>query len=104
MLEIFILFFTSIIATALSSMSGGGASVINVPILLWMGASFPLAIATQKVSSILWFLPASFNYLKDRKINWIFLIIFSAIGLLGVYFGVLVTIPLPTASPRTSIR
>jgi uncharacterized membrane protein YfcA len=83
---------TSFVATALSAMSGGGASVINIPVMLSLGIPFPLATSAQKVSSMFWVLPASYNYLKDRKINWPFLLWFSGIGLVGVYLGVLVVL------------
>lgn len=69
-------------------MSGGGASVITIPVMMWMGISFPLALSAQKFSSIFWMLPASRNYLKDRKIDWKFILLFSLLGLLGVYIGV----------------
>ncbi|KKQ60591.1 MAG: hypothetical protein US81_C0016G0020 [Parcubacteria group bacterium GW2011_GWE2_38_18] len=90
MVTFFIIFITSLIATALSSMSGGGASVINIPVLLSLGIPFPMATAAQKVSSSFWVLPASYNYLKDRKVDWRFLLLFSTIGLIGVYAGVAV--------------
>lgn len=83
-----IIFVTGIVATTLSAMSGGGAAVITVPILLWLGVPFPLAVATSQVSGAFWVLPASYNYFKDRKIDWPFLILFSLIGLVGAYFGV----------------
>ncbi len=92
MIEALILFFTALVATALSSMSGGGASVINVPVMLWLGIPFPLAISTQKVSSAFWVLPAAYNYLKGRLIDWRFLLVFSSLGLIGSYMGVLIVI------------
>lgn len=88
MVNILIIFFTSIIATALSSMSGGGASVINIPVLLALGTPFPVAMVAQKISSAFWVLPASRNYLKGRKVDWMFLILFAIVGLVGVYAGV----------------
>ena len=87
-----IIFLTALIATALSAMSGGGASVINIPVMLALGIPFPLATATQKLSSMLWVLPAAYNYLRDRKVDWLFLLLFSVIGLIGVYAGVLVVL------------
>ena len=92
MLNFFIILVASFIATALSSMSGGGASVINIPVMLSLGISFPLATAAQKVSSMFWVLPASYNYLKGRKVDWKFLIWFAVIGLVGVYVGTLVVL------------
>lgn len=88
MADFIIIFITALISTTLSSMSGGGASVINIPVLLWLGVSFPVATVSQKISSAFWVLPASFNYLKGRKVDWPFLIIFTLIGLAGVYLGV----------------
>ncbi len=92
MLTFLIILITSFIATALSSMSGGGASVINIPVMLSLGISFPLATAAQKVSSVFWVLPASYNYLKGRKVDWKFLISFALIGLIGVYVGAMVVL------------
>lgn len=83
-----IIFVASLVATALSAMSGGGASVINIPVMLALGIPFPLATSAQKVSSMFWVLPAAYNYLRDRKIDWSFLLAFSVIGLVGVYVGV----------------
>lgn len=88
----FIILLTSFVATALSSMSGGGASVINIPVMLALGIPFPLATAAQKVSSTFWVLPASYNYLKGKKIDWKFLCIFSGVGLIGVYIGTVVVL------------
>lgn len=73
-------------------MSGGGAGIIVYPALLSMGLSFPLVSAVSAVNSTVWVLPAGRNYLKKRVINWKFLIIFSIIGLIGCYLGVLLMI------------
>jgi len=69
-------------------MSGGGAAMIAVPVFLMMGMSFPLAVATQKISAVFWCPPAAYTYLKGRKVNWRFMILFAGIGLIGAYFGV----------------
>lgn len=82
-----IIFFSAFVATLLSSMSGGGASIVNLPVFLSLGMSFPLAVSVQKISGAFWVLPAARNYFKDRKINWRFAIIFSLLGLIGTYFG-----------------
>jgi hypothetical protein len=90
-----LVFTTAFVATLLSAMSGGGTSVITLPVFLALGMSFPLATAIQKISSAFWVLPASYNYLHGRKIQWKFLILFSLIGLIGAYVGVLVVLALP---------
>lgn len=81
-------FSSSLVATVLSSMSGGGASVISLPIFLWAGISLPLSIAAHKICAVFWTPISAYNYLKDKKIDWVFLLLFSGVGLIGAYFGV----------------
>ncbi len=88
MLTFLVILLTSFLATLLSSMSGGGASIINLPVLLSLGVSFPLATAAQKISSSFWMLPAAYNYLRKGKVNWILILFSSIFGLFGVYLGV----------------
>ncbi len=89
------IFFVSLISTILSSMAGGGSSIISVPIWLSLGFSFPLSTAIQQVNSTFWVLPAARNYLRGAKIDWKFMIGFALIGLIGVIFGVLFILSLP---------
>jgi uncharacterized protein len=83
-----IVFVASLVATLLSSMSGGGASIISLPVFLWAGISLPLSIAAHKLCAVFWTPISAYNYLKDRKIDWRFLLSFAAVGLIGAYFGV----------------
>lgn len=87
-----IVFGVTLGATALSAMSGGGASTINLPVFLMLGMPFPLASATQKISSTLWVIPAGYNYLRGRKVDWIFVLVFSLLGLVGVLPGALLVV------------
>lgn len=87
-MKIIIILLTTFVSTLLSSMSGGGASIINLPVFLLLGIPFPIGSSIQKISSAFWVLPAAYNFLKGRKVNWVFLILFSFIGLVGVYLGV----------------
>ena len=69
-------------------MSGGGTGIINFPIFLSLGIPIPLILSMGSLNGVFWVLPASRNYLKGRKIDWKFLIIFSLIGLVGTYFSI----------------
>lgn len=89
MQTIVIVFVTSFFATLLSSMSGGGSSAIALPVFLSLGLSFPLSSVILKISATFWAPIAAYNYLKGRRIEWKFLLLFAAIGLLGAYLGVL---------------
>lgn len=69
-------------------MSGGGASAMSLPLYLWAGVPLPVAIATLKICAVLWTPISAFNYLRGKHLDWRFMILFSAVGLLGVYGGV----------------
>lgn len=93
-MELIIVFLTTIIASLLSSMSGAGVGIITLPVFIALGIPVPLALATNSVNAVFWVLPAARNYLKGRKIEWTFLILFSLIGLIGTYFSVTAAINL----------
>ena len=87
-MELIIILLTTFISSLLSSMSGGGTNIINFPVFLSLGIPVPFALAISSVNSVFWVLPASRNYLRGRQIDWKFLILFSLIGLIGVYFSI----------------
>lgn len=93
-MESVLIFIAATIATVVSSMSGGGSSIIAVPVFLSMGFSLPLAVATQSLSGAFWVLPSAFNYLKGKKIDWKFLLLFAGIGTIGSILGALVLVSL----------
>lgn len=84
-----LIFATSLVATALSAVSGGGAGVINIPVMLALGIPFNLASAAQKAAAACWVLRASYNYLRGQAVDWRFIVVFSGLGLIGAYWGVL---------------
>jgi len=92
---IVIVFLTSFIATLLSSMSGVGVGIIAVPIFLWLGLSFPAIEAMGNINSVFWVIPASWNYLRGKEKNWVLILLFSFIGLVGAYGGALVVMHTP---------
>ena len=52
MLDQLLLFIASYIANTMSALAGGGAGLVQLPALLWMGLSFPVALATHKVATV----------------------------------------------------
>ena len=97
------IFTVSAIAAFLSSMSGGGSSVICLPVFLSLGISFPLATVITKVAGIFWLLPSSYNYLKGRTIEWRFLLSYALVGLVGVYLGILIVLHLNQRILKTAV-
>ena len=87
----------SIISNFISALSGGGAGLIQLPALLFLGLPFSNALATHKVASVALGIGASIPHFKnntfDRK--YVYLILIS--GIPGVLFGSYIASVLPSS-------
>ena len=79
----------SFLSNFISALSGGGAGLIQLPALLFLGLPFSKALATHKVASVALGFGASVPHFKKNslQINYAFLILISGIPgvLLGAY-------------------
>jgi uncharacterized membrane protein YfcA len=50
--ELLLLFLVSLVANLFSAFSGGGAGLIQLPVLIFLGLPFTVALATHKVASV----------------------------------------------------
>lgn len=74
-------------ATLVSSMSGGGSSMIMTPVWLSLGFPLPVAIASNVVNGTTWTLLAGRNYLRGHAVDWRLMLGLVAFGLIGAYLG-----------------
>jgi len=103
MTTLIIIFLSSLLGTIIGVMSGGGSSIISLPLYLWAGIPLPLAISTHKIYAAFTAPIAAYNYLKDLKIDWKFILVFSGIGLIGAYFGVQLVLEINANTLKTII-
>ena len=52
MLDHVLIFAISLVANVFSALSGGGAGLIQLPVLIFLGLPFGIALATHKVATI----------------------------------------------------
>lgn len=86
--------FIAFVAALLGGMSGGSASALTTPAWLAMGVPLPTAVATDKLAGALWTLLGARNYLDRRPVDWRLLAGMICLGLVGAWFGALVTVRL----------
>lgn len=81
------LFLVSLVANTFSALSGGGAGLIQFPVLIFLGLTFSVALATHKIASVFLGLGAVLRYLKNSHLErqFVLLILFS--GIPGVVLG-----------------
>ena len=93
--EHIILFLVSLFANTFSAFSGGGAGLIQFPILLFLGLSFGVALATHKIASVALGIGAALRYLSDSVIEQRFVALMIFFGLPGVILGASVILLVP---------
>lgn len=87
LLQQLILFIISLIANLFSALAGGGAGLLQLPALLFLGLPFGTALATHKVASVFLGLGATARHLKSSSFDWKFSALILATGLPGVVLG-----------------
>jgi uncharacterized membrane protein YfcA len=87
-LEYILLFFISFLSNLFSAFSGGGAGIIQLPaILLLYEISFPVALATHKISTVLLGVGASIKFFEKNKPDKRILLEGLIVGLPAVIVG-----------------
>ena len=89
------LFAASLLANLLSALAGGGAGLVQLPVLILLGLSFPLALATHKLASVALGVGATLRHARERSLNPRLAAFVLACGLPGVVLGARVVLALP---------
>jgi uncharacterized membrane protein YfcA len=95
MLEQLLIFAISLIANIFSALSGGGAGLIQLPALIFLGLPFGLALATHKVATVALGLGATMRHLRNNRLERRFALLMIASGLPGVIIGASVILHIP---------
>lgn len=82
-----LLFVISLVANLFSALAGGGAGLLQLPALLFLGLPFGVALATHKVASVFLGLGATARHLRSSTFDWRFSAFILATGLPGVVLG-----------------
>lgn len=86
-IEQLIVFVASLIANVFSALAGGGAGLIQFPVLIFLGLSFSVALATHKVASVALGVGATVRYLKEDLLERRFAAFMLAAGFPAVILG-----------------
>lgn len=94
-LDQWILFAASLIANTFSASAGGGAGLIQLPVLIFLGLPFGVALATHKVASVALGVGATLRHWREGGIQWDISLFLLATGLPGVIVGANVILNIP---------
>jgi len=101
--EQLLIFVISLFANLFSALSGGGAGLIQLPALLFLGLPFGLALATHKVATIALGMGATARHLKDNKIETDYALLMILTGVPGVILGASFILQIPDQIAKTAL-
>ena len=82
-----LLFALSFVANAFSAFAGGGAGLLQLPLLIFLGLSFSVALATHKLASVALGVGATLRHLRESHLERRMALFILACGLPGVVLG-----------------
>jgi uncharacterized membrane protein YfcA len=86
-LEQAVLFVFSLLANVFSAFSGGGAGLIQLPLLIFLGLPFAVALATHKLATVALGVGATARHLREGSLETRFAAMVVAAGVPGVVLG-----------------
>lgn len=102
-IEQVVLFLISVVANGLSALAGGGAGLLQLPALLFLGLAFATALATHKVASVALGVGATFRHIREKKLNPKFAASILVSGIPGVILGASVILSVPESWARVAL-
>lgn len=103
MAEQLLIFLLALIANAFSALSGGGAGLIQLPLLIFLGLPFAVALATHKVATVALGIGATLRHLKENHLERRFALLMIASGVPGVVLGASFILHVPDGVSKTAL-
>ncbi len=89
------LFLISLVANSLSAFAGGGAGLVQLPLLIFLGLPFSVALATHKFASVSLGVGASLRHFQEKSLKPFLAFFILACGLPGVISGANLALSFP---------
>lgn len=103
MIDHVLIFVISLLANAFSALSGGGAGLIQLPVLIFLGLPFGVALATHKVATVALGIGATIRHLRESHLERQFALFMVITGLPGVILGASVILQVPDRSAQVAL-
>ena len=98
-----ILFLIAVVANWFSALAGGGAGLIQLPILIFLGLPFPLALATHKIATVALGVGATTRHMREGHLDWRILLLIFLAGTPGVVGGALFILDVPARTAEIAL-
>lgn len=95
------LFVGSLTANTLASLSGGGAGLLQFPLLIFFGLPFSIALATHKIASVALGVGAAYTHIKQKSFSYQVALYLVLVGSIGVIIGANIVLLIPDQIAET---
>jgi hypothetical protein len=103
MLDHALIFAISFVANVFSALSGGGAGLVQLPVLILLGLPFGVALATHKVATVALGIGATIRHLRESHLERQFALFMVIAGVPGVILGASVILRVPDRSAQIAL-
>ena len=101
--EQILLLVVAFIANLFSAFSGGGAGLLQLPALIFLGLPFAIALATHKLASVALGIGATARHLKSSRLERRFALFMLATGIPGVVLGANIILLVPDRNAEIAL-
>lgn len=101
--EQILLFLVSLVANLFSAFAGGGAGLLQLPALIFLGLPFAIALATHKVASVALGVGATLRHMRQGSLERRFALFILATGLPGVVLGASLILTVPDRAAQVAL-
>jgi uncharacterized membrane protein YfcA len=98
-----LLLLVALVANTFSAFSGGGAGLVQFPVLIFLGLPFAVALATHKIATVALGIGATVRHWREGSIGRELAIQILAWGLPGVVLGAGTVLRIPGAWAQTAL-
>ncbi len=91
----FVLLIVSYLANLFSAFAGGGAGLIQLPALIFLGLPFSIALGTHKIASVALGVGATVRHAREKRLDWRFAGFILLCGVPGVVLGANIILSVP---------
>lgn len=102
-IEQLILFIASFVANLFSAFAGGGAGLLQFPVLIFLGLPFAIALATHKLASVALGVGATIRHMKSSRLERRFALYILATGVPGVIIGANIILWVPDRTAEIAL-
>lgn len=93
----------STLANTFSAFAGGGAGLLQLPALIFLGLPFSIALATHKVASVALGIGAAARHYRERHLDLRFALFILVTGILGVIPGASFILTVPETAANLAL-